>query len=103
MADVIPLGDFQEMTDYERNLVEKAVGVNISLRDATRVEIRECLGIWAAGLQDAIMKTYDIKDERALRTSVAYILKDAQKNAKIYRQKAQRRSQERADRKIRGL
>ena len=97
MADIVPMPEFEDMTEFERDLVGKAVRVEISLRNATRVEIREVLGIYARALQDCIVATHDIKSERTMRTTVAFRLKQAQDDALVYRRQAAERARGRAD------
>lgn len=95
---VVPF-DAEEMTDWEREMVDRAVGVNIALRHASRVELREALGIWAAALQKAVIVTHDEEDERKMRMRVKGILEDAKSDALAYRRKAQARGNRYAARK----
>ena len=86
---VIPLRE--ELSEFDKQLVEKSVRIEIPLRDATRVELREICGILARAAQEAVVLTHEEKNERRLRTEVWIRLRDAQLRIVEYKRKAKGR------------
>ena len=94
--NVIPLGR-EELSEFDKQLVEKSVRIEIPLRDASRVEIRAMLGYVIRLAQEASAQTHEEPNERTMRLKVWASLRDAQLRIIDYRRKARQRSRRDAE------
>ena len=96
---VVPLGR-EELSEFDKQLVEKSVRIEIPLRDASRVEIRDMLGYVIRLAQEASAQTHEEKNERTMRLKVWASLRDAQLRIIDYRRKARQRNRKDAEERL---